>query len=311
MRLEALSAVDKPGRRSAASGAAELLHEYMALIKARITAMVILTACCGAYLAANSAAGSLLRWQILASILGIGLVASGTAAANEIVERRSDAKMHRTSRRPLVTGAIPLSHAVVVTTLLIAGGTALTGLTSNPLTALLLLGTAVTYVGIYTPLKKVTPLCTAIGAIPGAMPILLGWVAVRGEIGWQGLVLFAILFLWQFPHFHAIALLYAEDYGRGGIRMLAVVEPDGASTRRRIAGYSVAMIAATLVPAFTRMSDPAFGLVALLLGIPVLVQGLRILTARQSVKREAHRMLLATVIYLPLLMIALILDHAI
>lgn len=286
-----------------------LRHAYMELIKSRITAMVLLTALCGAYLAAGNAGLSAFHWKLLAAILGIGLVAAGTAAANEIIERKSDAKMKRTSQRPLVTGAISIFHALAVTTLLIFGGTLLIAFTSNWLAAWLTLATSITYVAIYTPLKKITPLCTAIGAVPGAMPILLGWVAVRGQVGWQALALFAILFFWQFPHFHAISLLYADDYRRGDIRMLAVVEPDGRSTRLRIAAYSIVLVAATLVPAFTKMSSIGFGIAALILGLPLLAQSIRILTARHAPKLEARRMLLATVIYLPLLMAALILDR--
>lgn len=286
-----------------------LLHQYSELIKARITAMVLLTAWCGAYLAAGNSGVSAFDWKLLAAILGIGLVAAGTAAANEIIERKSDAKMKRTSQRPLVTGAISMVHALAATMFLIIGGTLLIAFTSNWLAAWLTLATSITYVAIYTPLKKVTPLCTAIGAVPGAMPILLGWVAVRGEIGWQALALFAILFFWQFPHFHAISLLYADDYRRGEIHMLAAVEPDGRSTRRRIAAYSVVLVAATLVPAFTHMSSLAFGAIAVLLGLPLVVQSVRILMARRPPRLEARRMLLATVIYLPLLMAALILDR--
>lgn len=278
----------------------------MELIKARITAMVMLTAWSGAFLAGHSLSSALGLGTLL-PVLGVGLAAAGTAAANEIVERNSDAKMNRTRQRPLVTGVISLTQAVLASALFIFGGTLLIAFSSNWLAALLTLATAVTYVAIYTPLKKVTPLCTAIGAVPGAMPILLGWVAVCGQVNWQGIALFAILFLWQFPHFHAISLLYAEDYGRGGIRMLAVVDPDGQSTRRRIAAYSLALVVATLVPVWLHMSSLVFGTAALLLGLPLLAQGIRML--RRPAKHEARRMLLVTVAYLPLLMLALVLDR--
>lgn len=276
----------------------------MELIKARIALMVMLTAWCGACMATN---GSVFRWTILSAVFGVGLASAGTAAANEIVERKSDAKMNRTRHRPLVTGIIAVPHAVIATAALTFGGTLLIGVASNWLAALLTLATAITYIAIYTPLKKVTPLCTAIGAIPGAMPILLGWVAVRGQVDWQSIALFAILVFWQFPHFHAIALLYADDYGRGGIRMLAVVDPDGRSTRLRIAAYSIALITATLLPVYLHMSSYIYGAAALLLGLPLLAQAVRML--RHPVKQEARRMLLATVAYLPLLMAALVLDR--
>ena len=129
------------------------------------------------------------------------------------------------------------------------GGTSLIAFSANLQAALLTLATALVYILVYTPLKRVTPLCTAIGAVPGAMPILLGWVAIRGRVDWQAALLFAILFFWQFPHFHAKSLLYADDYRRGEIRMLPVVDPDGVSTRRRIVAYSFVLVAVTLLPA--------------------------------------------------------------
>lgn len=295
--------------------ARQSLREYLVLIKIRITAMVMLSAGCGAYLAADRLTRSGFLWTVTAALIGIGLVAAGTAAANEIVERDADAKMKRTAQRPLVTGAISVHRAIVATAVLIVGGTLLLALTTNLLTAWLTLATSIVYVAIYTPLKRITPLCTAIGAIPGAMPILLGWVAIAGRVDWQAAVLFAILFFWQFPHFHAISLLYQEDYRRGEIRMLPVVEPDGGSTRRRIVAYSFALVAATLVPTWTHMSGAGFGIVALGLGIVVIAQSFRMLAGRAATQPfarvEARRMLLASVIYLPVLMIAIVFDHAV
>jgi protoheme IX farnesyltransferase len=222
--------------------------------------------------------------------------------------------MRRTAQRPLVTGTIPLSHAIAGTVVMIVGGTVLTAFAANLQAALLTLATSLVYILVYTPLKQVTPLCTAIGAIPGAMPILLGWVAIRGRVDWQAALLFAILFFWQFPHFHAISLLYAEDYRRGDIRMLPVVEPDGLSTHRRIVAYSFVLLGATLLPTLMHMTGKVFGFVALVLGMVLIVQSFRISTRAESerpgAKVEAHRMLLATVVYLPVLMIAFLVDHA-
>ena len=297
-----------------AKSAAMLGREYLTLIKARITAMVMFTAWCGAYLATNHATQSAISWQIAAAIFGIGLVAAGTAAANQVIERHTDAKMRRTAQRPLVTGAIPVSHAIAATVVMIVGGTALTAFAANLQAALLTLATSLVYILVYTPLKKVTPLCTAIGAIPGAMPILLGWVAIRGHVDWQAALLFAILFFWQFPHFHAISLLYADDYRRGDIRMLPVVEPNGISTRRRIVAYSFVLLVATLLPTLMHMTGRVFGFVALALGMVLIVQSFRIAiqagSDRPGARIEAHRMLLATVVYLPVLMIAFLVDHA-
>jgi protoheme IX farnesyltransferase len=306
----AMTVCEKLPHRSAAN----LLQEYTTLIKARITAMVMFTAWCGAYLAANQATHSAISWPVAAAILGIGLVAAGTAAANQVMERHTDAKMRRTAQRPLVTGSIPVSHAISATLLMIVGGTLLTAFAANLQAAMLTLATSLVYIAIYTPLKKVTPLCTAIGAIPGAMPILLGWVAIRGRVDWQAALLFAVLFFWQFPHFHAISLLYAEDYRRGDIRMLPVVEPDGVSTRRRIIAYSFVLLGVTLLPTLAHMTGVAFGVVALALGSALIVQSFRIAMHGGSeiagARIQAHRMLLATVIYLPVLMIAFLVDHA-
>jgi heme o synthase len=311
---ESVPAATTVGEMLLHRGTANLLHEYATLIKARITAMVMFTAWCGAYLAANRAAHNSINWPIAGAILGIGLVAAGTAAANQAMERRTDAKMRRTAQRPLVTGTIPISHAIAATVLMIVGGTVLTAFAANLEAAMLTLATSLVYILIYTPLKKVTPLCTAIGAIPGAMPILLGWVAVRGRVDWQAALLFGILFFWQFPHFHAISLLYSEDYRRGEIRMLPVVEPDGVSTRRRIVAYSFVLLGVTLIPTMTHMTGVAFGLVALALGSALIVQSFRIAihggNGIASGKMQARRMLMATVLYLPALMIALLLDRA-
>ena len=293
---------------------ATLLREYLTLIKARITAMVMFTAWCGAYLASNHATGTAISWQVAAAILGIGMVAAGTAAANQVMERHTDAKMRRTAQRPLVTGTISLSHAIAATLLMIFVGTGLTAFSANLQAALLTLATSLVYILVYTPLKKVTPLCTAVGAIPGAMPILLGWVAIRGRIDWQAALLFAVLFFWQFPHFHAISLLYAEDYRRGNVRMLAVVEPDGVSTHRRIVAYSFVLLGATVLPTLAHMTGLAFGIAALVLGAALIVQSFRIAMRSgkdiAGARTQAHRMLLATVVYLPALMIAFLLDHA-
>ena len=167
--------------------------------------------------------------------------------------------------------------------------------------------------GLYAP-QEGDPAVTAIGAIPGAMPILLGWVAIRGRVDWQAALLFAIFF-WQFPHFHAISLLYADDYRRGDIRMLPVVEPNGISTRRRIVAYSFVLLVATLLPTLMHMTGRVFGFVALALGMVLIVQSFRIAiqagSDRPGARIEAHRMLLATVVYLPILMIAFLFDHAI
>ncbi len=211
-------------------GVAALAHEYSVLVKARVTTLIILTTWCGAYFAAAKSGIPLLSWTVFNALLGIGLVSGGTAAINEVMERDLDARMRRTAMRPLVTKSLGLVHASVIAFGMTIGGVIYLWLTTNWQTALLTGLTSASYLLVYTPMKQVHPICTFLGAFPGAMPPLLGWVAIRGRIDPEAVVLFAIMFFWQFPHFHSIAWLYREDYENAGVRMLPVVESDGRST---------------------------------------------------------------------------------
>jgi protoheme IX farnesyltransferase len=293
----------------------DLFLEYTVLIKARITMMVILVAWSGAYLATSDERHAA-SWSLLCALIGIGAVAAGASSANEILEYKTDSKMVRTAGRPLVTGTIRLTSAIAITLLLIASGTMLLAFTVNPLTSWLTLLSAVVYIGIYTPLKSLTPWCTAIGAIPGAMPILLGWTSMLGRIDWQAGLLFSILFLWQFPHFHAISLLYVDDYRRGGIRMLAVVDAEGVSTRERILFHSLALFFVGLLPFLTGMSGNLYGITEAILGLVLISLTVRLRFKRAdpsqvAYRKQARHILWATLIYLPLLLLALGIDHAI
>ena len=204
-----------------------ILADYAELLKLRVNSLVVMTSCCGAYLAAGHSSFQ----GFVRVVVGIGAVAAGTAALNEVLERDVDGKMLRTARRPLVTGRIPIRLAVTLGVTLVAGGVLYLAALANILTGILALLTCLAYVLVYTPWKRFGPACTAIGAIPGAMPIVLGWTSAGGALDSRALALFSILYLWQFPHFHAIALLHREDYRRAGIQMLAVVDEGG----RRIA----------------------------------------------------------------------------
>jgi protoheme IX farnesyltransferase len=214
----------------------------------------------------------------------------------------------------LPAGRMSLRHATTVGILLTLGGSIYLVQFSNLLTGALTFATAVVYLALYTPLKRVSPVCTFVGAFPGAMPGVLGWAAARGRLEWGTLVLFAILFLWQFPHFFSIAWLYRDDYARGGIRMLPVVEPDGRSTARRIVLYSLALVPVSLLPAFMGMAGRIYLVCALLLGVSLFYVGARLialdapLTAAIS-KQRARQLLQATVFYLPLLF-ALMMSNA-
>jgi protoheme IX farnesyltransferase len=283
-----------------------LLRDYAELTKLRVTTLIVMTAWCGYFFAAHQAGVSWMNWRLFHALLGIGLVSSGTAALNEVIEHQVDAQMRRTALRPLPTGRMSLLHATVVGVLAAGGGSVYLAGFTNPLTGLLTLLTSAVYLAAYTPLKRISPICTFVGAFPGAMPGVLGWTAVRGKMEWGTLVLFAILFVWQFPHFFSIAWLYRDDYARGGVRMLPVVEEDGRSTARRILAYSLALIPISLLPSLLGMAGKIYLVGAIVLGFSLLYFGIRLAflnlpLASASSKMRARHVLQATVIYLPLL----------
>ena len=289
------------------------LRDYAELTKLRVTSLILMTTWCGYYFAAHKAGATSLDWRLFHALLGIALVSSGTAALNEVLERDVDRQMLRTARRPLPTGRMSLLHAGVVGVSLTVGGSVYLAMFTNGLTGTLTFLTAVVYLAAYTPLKRVSPFCTFVGAFPGAMPGVLGWTAVRGRLEWETAVLFGILFLWQFPHFFSIAWLYCEDYARGGVRMLPVVEPDGLSTARRIILYSVFLIPVSLLPSFMGMSGRTYLVGALLLGVGLLYFGVRLTGPKMPVahaasKLRARHLLQATVIYLPILFLIMMTD---
>jgi len=297
------------------NGFAIALRDYSELVKARVTTLVVVTAACGFYLAARKAGIPSLSWQMLAALIGVGLVSGGTAALNEVMERDVDARMQRTARRPLPSRRMSMAHGTAVGLLLTLGGSAYLGLTTNWLTGGLALLTATVYLAIYTPLKQISPICTTIGAFPGAMPGVLGWTAARGRLDIEALVLFAIVFFWQFPHFFAIAWMYRDDYARGGVRMMPVVENDGRRTSRRILFYSIALIPVSLLPFFVGMSGIAYAASALILGLALLYFGFRLTQSRLQPspgvsKRLARQLLQASVIYLPVLFAIMMINTA-
>jgi protoheme IX farnesyltransferase len=298
-----------------ARGPMGLVRDYSELMKARVTTLIVMTAWCGFYFGAARSGVSSLSWTLLHALAGIAFVSGGTAGMNEVMERDLDALMRRTARRPLVTQSMSVLHAALASMTMIVGGTIYLGLACNWLTAALTFATSLVYLGFYTPLKTVSPICTFIGAIPGAMPPVLGWAAVRGRLDWDALILFAIVFFWQFPHFHAIALLYREDYERAGIRMLPVVERSGKTTAEAIVFYSLALLAATLAPTLFGMTGYIYFFSALGLGIWVLMVGFRIWRAKldpskPEAKVMARNLLKATVFYLPLLFAVMMLNVA-
>ena len=289
------------------------LKDYSELIKLRVTSLIVLSAWAGAYFAAPHARVAQLSWPVLHALLGISLIAAGSAALNEVFERDIDGLMRRTAHRPLPSKRMGLAHAATVSSVLVFGGALYLALFCNLLTGCLALSTAIVYLAAYTPLKRVSPVCTFVGAFPGAMPPLLGWTAVRGRIEIEGLILFAIVFFWQFPHFYSIAWLYREDYQRADIRMLPVVEATGKATSREIVLYSIALLPASFAPALLHMSGLIYLAGAVLMGAMFLWFGVRLAAFKQPLtsghsKRRARQLLLATVFYLPLLFALMMLN---
>lgn len=284
----------------------QILRDYAELTKLRVTTLIVMTAWCGFFFGAQKQGVSSLSWILLHALLGIGLVSSGTAALNEVMEHEIDGHMRRTAMRPIPAGRMTVLHATIAGVLLSIGGSVYLAHFTNLLTGALTLLTSIVYLAAYTPLKRVSPICTFIGAFPGAMPGVLGWTAVRNGLDWGTLVLFGILFLWQFPHFFSIAWLYREDYAAGGIRMLPVVEGNGHGTAVRILLYSLVLIPVSVLPTLLGMAGYLYLIGAALLSVVLFVVGARLSTLRAPVssgisKLRARQLLQATVIYLPLL----------
>ncbi len=291
---------------------ARLIHDCRELFKVRVTGMVVITGWAGFYLGSMQSGISSMQRGLLDTLFGIGLISAGSSALNQALERKSDARMKRTADRPLAAGRYPLALGVLagIGALALGGGWLL--LHTNLLTVALALLTAFTYVAIYTPLKRVTTMATFIGAFPGAMGPMLGWVAARDRIEWPAVALFAILFVWQFPHFMAIAWMYREEYGKAGIKMLPVVQPDGWSTVVEALFYAVLMIPVSLAPWKLGMTGVAYACIAGVLGLFYLAYTIRfagiLRTKDAAVSRMLARDLLkVSVIYLPLLMTTLML----
>jgi heme o synthase len=278
---------------------------FAELTKPRITSFILMSAAIG-FLFGSHLASHWNWWALVNMLLGTGLLASGTAALNQWYENEGDALMRRTRRRPIPSGRLTAREGLWFGVTISAIGFADLCIGVNLLTGFLGLFTLVTYLFIYTPLKRVSPVSTTIGAIPGAMPPLIGYAAACGRLNFEAGILYAILFLWQFPHFYAIAWMYREDYARAGIRMLPVVEPDGDSTGRRIVLFSMALVPMSLAPALFSMAGNVYLYGALVLGALVLVAGFR--AASQHSILRARQVLLASVVYLPLLYGLLVID---
>jgi protoheme IX farnesyltransferase len=254
-----------------------------------------------------------IHWGLVESLLGITLISCGASVLNQVIERKTDAKMVRTSQRPMAAGRFGLAAGMALGLVCFAAGAVVLTWFTNPVTVTLTLLTGFIYVAVYTPLKRYTTLATFIGAFPGAMPPLLGWTAARGVIEWPAVALFAILFVWQFPHFMAIAWLYREDYAKAGIRMLPVVQPDGWSTACEALIYAVLMIPVSVVPFYLHLAGRSYLVTAVVLGLVYLAYTVRFarITRALSVtesRRYARELLRASVIHLPLLLTVMMLN---
>jgi len=281
----------------------ERVAAYSELTKPRITFLIVLTAAAGFALATR---GRIDYLRLVSAMIGIGLLSSGIATLNQYMERDLDALMRRTADRPLPSGKLLPWEALVFGIGLTVLAELYLAVLVNPLSALLGLTVIAGYLFGYTPLKTKTSLSTLVGAFPGAVPPLIGWTAARGELSLEAWVLFAILFLWQFPHFLAIAWMYREDYARAGILMLPVVEPDGRITGQQIVIYTLMLVPVSLLPAALGISGKAYFFGAIVLGLLFLFSSIR--AAFSQSRQEARRLLLASVIYLPLLFILMVVN---
>jgi heme o synthase len=280
-----------------------LASAYLELTKPRITFLVVLTAAAGFCLGSK---GSFNSARLALMSIGIALLASGISALNQYIERDLDGLMNRTRYRPLPSGKLTSSTAFVFGVLLSAAGLLFLTAFISVLAGGLGLLTLAAYLFGYTPLKTRSSLSTVVGAFPGAMPPLIGWAAARGTVGIEAWILFAILFLWQFPHFLAIAWMYKDDYARAGIKMLPVVEPDGRVTGQQILTYTLMLIPVSMLPTLVHLAGNIYMLGALLLGTVFLYFSARAAVVRS--KWQARRLLQASVLYLPALFVLMVLN---
>ncbi|MBY0505776.1 MAG: heme o synthase [Bryobacteraceae bacterium] len=280
------------------------MKPYIDLTKPRITWLILMSTGIGYVFGTQGGANWLL---LLHTLLGTALIASGTATFNQWYEHRADALMNRTKGRPIPSGLVTPKQAFAWGLLLSVAGFAELWLGANPLTALAGLFTLVTYLFLYTPMKQQHWHATTIGAVPGAMPPVIGYAAASGVINWEAAALFAVLFVWQFPHFYAIAWMYRDDYAKASIKMLPVVEPDGDSTARQILFFSLLLIPVSFVPTWLHMTGTLYLVGAAILGVYFLRAAVRVV--RNRTIPLARGVLLTSVIYLPVLYGLMLLDR--
>lgn len=291
-----MTAIDLTGGHAPAS-ALQILRNYLELSKSRIVLMVLITTAAGYAIGARDFSTLVL----INTLVGTALVAAGTNALNQYVERDLDAKMNRTRRRPLPAGAITPRAALFFSTAIAIIGTLYLGLAVNWLTAFLGAFTLTSYIFVYTPLKRVSTVCTIIGAVPGAIPPLMGWTAATGALGLGGWIAFAVLFFWQLPHFMAISWIYREDYGRGGFQMLSVNDVEGRRVGREAVLYSIALLLVSVAPSFAGMAGVTYLIISAAASAAMIVASIRFLNERTT--KRARALFMSSNIYLLVMMV--------
>lgn len=286
------------------SSALRRAADFFELAKPRVVLMVLITAFVGFYVASAEVPNYL---RLLQLIIGTALAAGGTLALNQYLEHDLDALMQRTRRRPIPDGRVQPREAIWFGILITISGLGYLAAAVNLMSALVTAFITLSYLVLYTPMKPRSSLCMLVGAVPGALPPVIGWVAVRGNFDVTAWVLFAIMFLWQVPHTLAIARLYREDYAKAGIQFLPVIEPDGSSTNRQIVSHSAALLVVSLLPTLLGSAGAVYFFVALMLGVGFLVCAIRLVL--ESTLKRARQLLFGSLIYLPVLLLIMALDR--
>jgi protoheme IX farnesyltransferase len=274
------------------------------LTKPRLVLMILISTCVGFYMGSPSV---LAYVRLIQALLGTALAAGGTLALNQLMERETDAFMNRTRHRPLPEGRVQPPAALFFGVVLTVGGLALLAGAVNLLSALLTAVIVGTYLFLYTPLKQKSSMCGLVGAVPGALPPMIGWAAASGGLTVEAWVLFGILFFWQIPHTLAIARLYRDDFARANIRFLPVIDEDGIRTGRHAVGHSVALLLVSLLPTYLGLAGVLYGAAAVTLGLMFLVCGIAFARSKSAV--AARRLLIASLIYLPVLLLFMAVDR--
>jgi protoheme IX farnesyltransferase len=282
---------------------AGILGHFVELTKPRLTLLALATTCVGFYLGSSS---PFILWRLFHTLFGSLLVGAGANALNQYMERENDARMKRTQKRPLPSRKMRAEEALIFGVVLSVAGLLHLGYWVNGLVALLGAVTVASYLFLYTPLKKVSPLCTVVGAIPGALPPVMGWAAARGRLDFEAWILFAVLFFWQIPHFYAIGWACREDYARADFKMLTVLDKEGKRTAREIAFYTTALFVVTLFPFFAGMTGLIYLFAAIFLGVFFL--GFALALAGEKPLMHAREFFVFSIIYLFLLMMVMMMD---